>query len=418
MPGAISWLMPKVRLSDAAFRSRHRALTVVLWLHAPVLVVLAVVNGHAVVGKHAHGAAWLVWCFIAGAVLCALVAGIARTRRGGSGAVSIGLLLAAMALVHAGNGLTDLHFHFFVVLGLISLYQDWLPLFLGILIVGVHHLVIGMTMPETPQALAHPVWFSLLHIVFVVAMCATQLTYWRFAAAAETEADIERERLATDNQEQLRAAADNANQREESAAANTAEQVARSEQLGRRLETVLADVAAAGVRLGAEAGSATRPARRRGQLGEGPTRQRRANSARRRRQRRPNLLDQPRHLKRNLPHITPRLHHRRQARQRVALPEGHHEQQAAPHLDDSAHHRPGLGRSRETLGQRNDPRDHRRQLVGTLRRQLARRRHEKAVARHGDGVAHPGDTLCEAAQQPVQPRGRCHAEDRPSVACW
>ncbi|WP_433217677.1 methyl-accepting chemotaxis protein [Dactylosporangium sp. CS-047395] len=260
MPGLLSWLMPKVRLSDAAFRSRHRALTVVLWLHAPLLIVLAIVDGHDVVGEHAHGEAWLVWCFIAGVVLCALAGGIARTRRGGSVAVSIGLLLGAMALVHAGNGLTDLHFHFFVVVGLVSLYQDWVPLFLGVLLVGVHHVAIGMTMPSmvysTPQARAHPVWFSLLHVVFVVAMCATQLTYWRFSAAADAEADIERERLAAENQEQLRAAASTAALREEQAAANAAEQVERSEQLGRRLETVLADVSDAGVRLGAEAGSA------------------------------------------------------------------------------------------------------------------------------------------------------------------
>ncbi|WP_432987813.1 methyl-accepting chemotaxis protein [Dactylosporangium sp. CA-233914] len=260
MPGVLSWLMPKVRLSDAAFRSRHRALTAVLWLHLPVLIIMSLVNGHSVVGEHVHAASWVVWCFIAGVLLCALAAGIARTRRGGSVAVSIGLLLAAMALVHAGNGLTDLHFHFFVVVGLVSLYQDWIPLALGVLLVAVHHLAIGLTMPEmvfsSPQARAHPVWYVLLHAGFVLAMCLTQLTYWRFAAHAEAEADAEQERLAAENQDRLRAAAEAASRREEEAAANAAEQVARSEQLGRRLETVLADVADAGVRLGAEAGSA------------------------------------------------------------------------------------------------------------------------------------------------------------------
>ncbi|MER7001850.1 methyl-accepting chemotaxis protein [Dactylosporangium sp. NPDC000555] len=260
MPGALSWLMPKVTLSDAAFRSRHRALTAVLWLHIPALVVISLVNGHAVVGQHAHGAAWLIWSFNAGVLLSAIAAGIAQTRRGGSIAVSVGLLLAAMALVHAGNGITDLHFHFFVVIGLVSLYQDWIPFALGVLLVGVHHLVTGLSMPETvfssPQARDHPVWFVLMHAGFVLAMCLTQLTYWRFAAHAEAEAEAERERLAAENEDKLRAAAESATRREEKAAGNAAEQVARSEQLGRRLETVLADVAETGVRLGAEAGSA------------------------------------------------------------------------------------------------------------------------------------------------------------------
>ncbi|GAA2354727.1 methyl-accepting chemotaxis protein [Dactylosporangium salmoneum] len=260
MPALLSWLMPKVTLSDAAYRSRHRALTAVLWLHLPLLVVLSLVNGHDVVGRHAHSAAWLVWSFNAGVLLCALAAGTARTRRGGSTAVSTGLLLAAAALVHAGNGLTDLHFHFFVVVALVSLYQDWIPLALGVLLVAAHHLLVAVTMPEmlfsSPQARAYPILFVLLHAGFVLAMCLTQLAYWRFAAHAEAEADAEKARLAQQNQEQLRAAAEEAGRREEQAATNAAEQVARSEELGRRLETVLVDVAAAGVRLGAEAGAA------------------------------------------------------------------------------------------------------------------------------------------------------------------
>jgi methyl-accepting chemotaxis protein len=252
--------MPKVTLSDDAFRTRHRALTVILWLHLPVLVVLSLVNGHSVIGEHVHGAAWLIWSFNAGVLLSAMAAGTARTRRGGSIAVSVGLLLGAMALVHAGNGLTDLHFHFFVVIGLVSLYQDWVALGLGVLLTATHHLLIAATMPEmlysSPQARAHPILFALLHAGFVLAMCLTQLTYWRFAAQAEASADIERERLAAENADKLRALAESATRREQEAATNAAEQVARSEELGHRLETVLADVADAGVRLGAEAGSA------------------------------------------------------------------------------------------------------------------------------------------------------------------
>ncbi|WP_432828126.1 methyl-accepting chemotaxis protein [Dactylosporangium sp. CA-092794] len=260
MPGVLSWLMPKVTLSDAAFRSRHRALTVVLWLHLPVLVVISLVNGHDVAGEHAHAAAWLVWSFNAGVLLSAMAAGMARSRRGGSIAVTVGLLLAAMALVHAGNGLTDLHFHFFVVIGLVSLYQDWIALCLGVLLVAAHHLVVALSMPDmlfsSPQARNHPILFVLLHAGFVLAMCLTQLTYWRFAATAEAESEAQQQRLAAENQDQLRAAAESANRREGDAARNAAEQVARSEELGRRLETVLAEVADAGVRLGAEAGSA------------------------------------------------------------------------------------------------------------------------------------------------------------------
>ncbi|MEU0561770.1 methyl-accepting chemotaxis protein [Dactylosporangium sp. NPDC006015] len=260
MPGVLAWLMPKVRLSDAAFQSRHRALRLVLALHLPVLVVLSLVNGHTVVGAHAHDGGWLVWSANAGVLICAIAGGVARSRRGSAVAVSTGLVLAAAALVHAGNGLTDLHFHFFVVVGLVSLYQDWVTLLVAVLLVAAHHLLVAATMPDmlfsSPQARDHPILFVLLHAGFVLAMCLTQLVYWRFAANAEAEVDAERARVAAENQTALRAAADDATRREEAAASNAAEQVEHSERLGRRLETVLADVADAGVRLGAEAGAA------------------------------------------------------------------------------------------------------------------------------------------------------------------
>ncbi|WP_304524653.1 methyl-accepting chemotaxis protein [Dactylosporangium sp. AC04546] len=260
MSGVLAWLMPKVGLSGAAFRSRHRALRAILWLHVPLIAVIAVVNGHSVFGEHAHAGGWLVWSAVGGIVLCGVGAGVARTNRGGAVATSTGLAICAAGLVHAGNGLTDLHFHFFVIIGLVSLYQDWVALVVTVLFVAGHHLLVALTMPEmlfsSPQARDYPVLFVLMHAGFVLVMCLTSLAYWRFAATAESEADAERARLEESSARALRAAAEDAARREEEAASNAASQVERSERLGRRLETVLADVADAGVRLGAEAGAA------------------------------------------------------------------------------------------------------------------------------------------------------------------
>ena len=263
MSAAIAWLMPKVRLSDASFASRHRALRVLLWLHLPVLVGVAVLNGHSLTGEHAlHGGAWLVWSMIAGVLLSGLAGSIARTRRGSSLAVSVGLVLAAAALVHAGGGLTDLHFHFFVVLALISLYQDSIALLLAIVLVTVHHLAAALTVPQilfsNANAWSDPILFTLLHAAFVIAMCATQLGYWQFSRAAEVEVNAERAQAAEASQAALREAAGEAGCREAEADANAAAQVARSEQMSTTLESVLSDVADAGVRLGAEAGEAMR----------------------------------------------------------------------------------------------------------------------------------------------------------------
>src|SRR5690242_15323517 len=266
--------MPAARLSDAAFASRHRALRLVLWLHLPLLITITLVNnGTSFVEQPVHemagmsgmsgtqpSRAWLAWTMIALVLLSGMAAGITRTRRTKAMAVSIGLLCAAAALVNAGGGMTDLHFHFFVVLGLISLYQDWATLVVSVLLTAVHHFVSATVAPSSvfsdAHAQTHPYLFVLLHAGFVVAMCATQLAYWRFARTAEAEADAEREKVAVDNQAALHEAVENASRRASEAAADAAQQLARSEELGSKLESVLGEVADAGVRLGTEAGDA------------------------------------------------------------------------------------------------------------------------------------------------------------------
>jgi methyl-accepting chemotaxis protein len=265
----LAQLIPAARLSDAAFDARHRALRIVLWLHLPVLIGLTLLNhgtdfsGSAgmdgMPGMSSNGT-WMTWSMLAGVLLSAMAAGITRTRRTKALAVSIGLLFAAAALVHAGGGLTDLHFHFFVVLGLVSLYQDATTLIASVALVAAHHIVAASVSPSSiyssPTAQAHPYRYVVLHVGFVIAMCVTVVAYWRFAYTAELEVDAERERSAADNQTALRSAADDASRREAAAAADAAQQVARSEELGTRLEKVLAEVADAGVQLGNEAGQA------------------------------------------------------------------------------------------------------------------------------------------------------------------
>jgi methyl-accepting chemotaxis protein len=268
---AISRLMPTARLSDAAFASRHRALRLVLWLHLPLLIAINLINNGATFVSSSHdmpgmsgqeqtGDAWLTWTMIALVLLSAMAGGITRTRRTSAMAVSVGLLSAAAALVNAGGGLTDLHFHFFVVLGLISLYQDWATLVASVLLTAAHHIVSAAVATtsvfSSPHAQDHPYWFVLLHAGFVIAMCGTQIAYWRFARTAEIEADAERENGAQESEKALQAVADEASQREAAAAADAAQQLTRSEELGSKLESVLAEVAGAGVRLGTEAGDA------------------------------------------------------------------------------------------------------------------------------------------------------------------
>jgi diguanylate cyclase (GGDEF)-like protein/PAS domain S-box-containing protein len=140
------------------------------------------------------------WAMVAATAACVVAGNLIKSRRAGSLVVSLGLLLASAALVHGGGGLTDLHFSFFVVLGLISLYQEWLTLVLSVALVAVHHMLVGLVVPELvfsdTQGAQHPVFFALLHAVFVLAMCAVQLAYWRFIRRAQDEMHSVQERAA------------------------------------------------------------------------------------------------------------------------------------------------------------------------------------------------------------------------------
>jgi diguanylate cyclase (GGDEF)-like protein/PAS domain S-box-containing protein len=191
-------VVPVAQLSDAAFASRHRVLRSVLWMHVPIVAAVALLTrptgGHQVhAGPHSVVDTSLVWVMIAAVAAFALLASHVRSRRGGAVVVSTGLMLAAASLVHAGNGLTDLHFQFFVVLGLISLYQDWLPFILSVGLVAGHHVLTGILTPallySDPRAAQYPVRWALMHAAFVLAACAVHVAYWRFASRAHRETD-------------------------------------------------------------------------------------------------------------------------------------------------------------------------------------------------------------------------------------
>jgi diguanylate cyclase (GGDEF)-like protein/PAS domain S-box-containing protein len=205
----ISKVIPDIRLSDQTFAVRHHALRVVLTMLLPVVVGMAAFRDRIGVALHVEHAGHetgsvILWSMVAGTVGCAVAAAWITSRRAGSIVVSLGLLLASAAIVHAGGGLTDLHFLFFVVLGLISLYQEWVSLVLSVALVAINHVVVGLLAPSLvfsdPYAWQHPVFFALLHAFLVLAMCAVQLAYWHFIRRTQLEAEAVQEQAA----EQLR----------------------------------------------------------------------------------------------------------------------------------------------------------------------------------------------------------------------
>ena len=186
-------------LPAPVWERRHRGILILLWLHAIGIVcfgILASLRDNAI-GTPVTGfvcylsaraldipieripLAWVadgLFQYLLDGGLIALAAFLAslanRSRRFRAAVASIGLITASAVLVHLAGGIIEMHFHFFVALIVISLYQDWLPFLLAIGYVVVEHGVLGTLAPAMvynhPDAWLHPWRWAAIHGGFCV----------------------------------------------------------------------------------------------------------------------------------------------------------------------------------------------------------------------------------------------------------
>ena len=174
-------------LPDDVWQRRHRWILALLWIHVPVIAILSLARGYGL--SHALLEASPVSAL-------ALLAGISTGGRGfRSGMAAAGLLTSSAVLVHLSGGLIEMHFHFFVMIGVLTMYQDWVPFLVAIGYVVLHHGVMGVVDPKSvynhPAAWANPWEWAAIHGGFVLAASAAYVVAWRM-----NEDSQEREALA------------------------------------------------------------------------------------------------------------------------------------------------------------------------------------------------------------------------------
>lgn len=173
---ATSRLLPTGEsLPCASWVRRHRQITVLLWAHVLVMPLVGVRLGETLV--HSLTETSLVVVFAAGASHSRLGH---HTR---AAMATLGLTSASAILTHFSGGLIEMHFHFFVMVVVISLYQSWRPFLLALVYVVGHHGIMGTIDPGSvynhADALAHPWRWALVHGVFVFGHSAACLVAWR-----------------------------------------------------------------------------------------------------------------------------------------------------------------------------------------------------------------------------------------------
>ena len=97
--------------------------------------------------------------------------------------LSFAALYCSAALVDLTHGTTEAHFHFFVMVAMLSIYEEWVPYLLAVGFVVIHHGLVGMIAPGTVydhgSAALTPWTWALIHAGFIVALCVVNVASWR-----------------------------------------------------------------------------------------------------------------------------------------------------------------------------------------------------------------------------------------------
>ena len=169
-------LLPSRVLTEQEAAWRHRFVCVLVALHVPVLLVVGVLTDHSL--RHSLLEPVPV-------VALLLLASGPFSRRARHLASSLSLLTCSAVLVHLFHGQTELHFHFFVAVAVISLYEDWAVFGAAIGFVALEHGLMGLG--SSQAVFGHPgnvLLWALVHAGFVLAECAVLIVYWRASAHA------------------------------------------------------------------------------------------------------------------------------------------------------------------------------------------------------------------------------------------
>jgi diguanylate cyclase (GGDEF)-like protein len=162
-----------------------------LWAHAFALFAWGLIAGHPL---------WHASLDAGPVAVCGVIAarrGLSRPSR--AVAVCVGLLSSSAVVVHLMNGAIEGHFHFFVMVSVLALYEEWFPYLLAFAFVLGHHGLMGALEPASvynhPDAVAHPWRWAAIHALFIGALGIVNVVHWRLNEDARADALHSRERF-------------------------------------------------------------------------------------------------------------------------------------------------------------------------------------------------------------------------------
>ena len=171
----LEWLPRGGTVPHESWESRHRWVVRILAVQCVGLVIFALVTG--------HGLGEALWEALPATLMAVLATSekFGKTLR--SALAAMGLMVISTGLVHLSGGYIESHFHFFVMIPIVALYESWIPFALSVSLVLVHHGVAGSLSPGSifnhPAGQAHPWVWGGVHALAIFAACLGAVVNWK-----------------------------------------------------------------------------------------------------------------------------------------------------------------------------------------------------------------------------------------------
>jgi methyl-accepting chemotaxis protein len=204
-------------IPDEMWNRRHRRVLAFAALHVPLLLAMGLYSGtDPITGARIPETGTTAVAVRVGllGLLVAAAAAPALPRRVRTGLSATALTLSSLILVFFSGGYIEAHFHFFVVMGVLAIYEDWVPFALGIGYVALSHGYFGMVEPARvynhAAGQANPWVWGGIHALFVTTLAGALTANWfsieqsRAEAAARLE-EVERKQAELDSLEAKKA---------------------------------------------------------------------------------------------------------------------------------------------------------------------------------------------------------------------
>ena len=239
----IRYIPDGTSMPEEMWAPRHRNILIATVIQLPLLIGLGLYSGtESLTGAQIPATPlWMLGGFVAVILATAALAnwsGLGRRQR--TVLTAFSLMTVSMALVKLSGGYIEAHFSFFVFIGVLALYEDWLPFAVGVGYVAVGHgafsLIDSSLVYNHTAAIENPIVWGGVHAVFVLALAGALMVNW-YSIEKSREAAREQLELAERKQSEI--------QDVEAAKAEVERRREEVERLNSHLETKADDYSAA-----------------------------------------------------------------------------------------------------------------------------------------------------------------------------